>query len=959
MRRTNWCIRRRNLGITRPAARQIVFVQVTIPVASIGHLFSVLTGQPSALPLLGAGASVKSGIPLAAGVIEKAAKWAYAREHGRAPNDPRLQRSDWLPWLREKRWYDASKPPSDNYPTTVENLLQPRQARADFFADLLNPGVDASPGYARLLDFMHWGLVRWTLTTNFDACLPEARIRLRRPHYLDLIETTSDYIKLSTSPQHPQLVYLHGSVRHYTDRNIVDEVQRLDGKLVPMLVPLLRDHPLIVVGYRGAEPSIMNHLLLEHAEAADYYRHGIYWCMLKSERVDDLAPPVHDLARTIGKNFQIVPIDGFDELMEELWARYQGAQPARPTPADASPPTESPTLDMAPASGVGIEDLELATVRSRIVQYCERLDIRVPQPVERAWVLEQLIRQNLAVRERDGSVRPTIAGYLLFGREPQRTMGNAQVVLRAKGSHEWITAAIGDKPGNAPAGSNSGDTERTIDGNLWAQYDAINDALTAFNRPFRLKGGISETVFPYPPLALKEIIVNALVHRAYERNAPIVIEVEPSRIHVINPGGLVDEVRQRVGTDSIEGEIRKGRRGIKGYRNPVIADLFYGSGDMDKAGSGLSDVYKSVHENGGDVRFGPTAENDAFEAVIYSRPEAVDEITGTASPLVVTSTRYSANLLEVVELPEVVWHGGTDAGTVRTVWAASKANWLPPFIVAERRIFTFHDLSVTPDVFGEAIDSGDVEPMRLEEFTTGPDGGRRLVQLLNRCVQQHLDIGGMIVDRRRWRAHFPRTEEGARQISYQARVRRATRTIVKPRTRPSTGKISYWEHDAFSFRFERFGEAWALMIEPGYVFTWNGIRGQLAPERVTRLSTRRASQDYNATVLSDLYFWTWVLSGGQDGSFTLKVGPRRVPRPNPGERSVATADSGRRGDESATPEPMGAARVVISARLPSIVVNDVAFAESAEPGAPEEDASGEFDEELAGLAEQRRKEVEG
>ena len=222
--------------------------------ASIGRLYSVLVGQPTPVLLLGAGASVRSGIPLAADMVEQAARWAYAREHGKAPEDPRLLRSDWFPWLKANPWYDLAGSVADNYPDAIENLLQPRQARADFFRQLLQTKINPSVGYEKLAEFLHQGFVKTVLTTNFDMNLPDVKVRIRRPHHIDIIQTPSDYTKFSTSPKYPQHVFLHGSVDHYTDKNIVDEVQRLDADLVRMIAPLLRDHPLIVVGYRG--PSL-------------------------------------------------------------------------------------------------------------------------------------------------------------------------------------------------------------------------------------------------------------------------------------------------------------------------------------------------------------------------------------------------------------------------------------------------------------------------------------------------------------------------------------------------------------------------------------------------------------------------------------------------------------------------------------------------------------------------------
>ena len=106
------------------------------------------------------------------------------------------------------------------------------------------------------------------LTTNFDTILPNLCKNNPRLHHVDVIQTASDFKTISTSPQYPQLIYLHGSVEHYTDKNTLAEInEALATSLVSELFPLLRDHPLIVIGYRGGEPSVMRHLLINHAQA--------------------------------------------------------------------------------------------------------------------------------------------------------------------------------------------------------------------------------------------------------------------------------------------------------------------------------------------------------------------------------------------------------------------------------------------------------------------------------------------------------------------------------------------------------------------------------------------------------------------------------------------------------------------------------------------------------------------
>ncbi len=399
-------------------------------------------------------------------MVEIAARWAYCRSHGRSTEDPTVVRSDWLPWLQAHHWYRTESGPADNYSATIEHLLRPREVCKELFLEVLRPGVPPSVGYQRLADLMADGLLQTVLTTNFDEVLPDLCRSRNRPHHVELIKTPADYTKLSTSPHYPQLIYTHGSVEHYTDKNLLEEVQRLDDGMVRRLVPLLRDHPLIVVGYRGAEPSVMRHLLLEQASEADNYRHGIYWCSLGGTDPSDLHPMVRELADAIGGNFQVVRIDGFDEMMGRI-AVLRERNPASADPAATRsrgdgvfPP---PTSDMRPLDGTTLDDVDWTRVGEHLIAYCRRMEIPITVPAGRDWMTERLLELDLAVR-RNGSVKLTMAGCLLFSRRPHDLVDSAQVVVRV-----------------------GREQERVFEGNLWRQLDDIMEAIAEVNRPFRLK----------------------------------------------------------------------------------------------------------------------------------------------------------------------------------------------------------------------------------------------------------------------------------------------------------------------------------------------------------------------------------------------------------------------------------------------------------------------------------------
>lgn len=832
---------------------------------TIGHLRSLFTDGPDPIFLLGAGASYSSGIPLAGEMVEKIARWGYCKENNLSTEDPRIRRSDWYPWLEKQNWYRSDWEQAENYPAAIENILQPREGRRQFFLEILNTQVQPSEGYKCLAKLMARKRVCTVLTTNFDTILSDLCKTNRRIHHVDVIQTPSEYRVLSTSPQYTQVVYLHGSVENYNDKNTLAETAHLDESLVSRLLPLLRDHPLIVIGYRGAESSVMRHLLIDNAPDADYYPHGIYWCSRNyiEEDSDNLPTLVQALAGEIQTNFQIVSIDGFDEMMDALWqhVRQQGTdyQPQIP-----SVPEESLLLpfDFQKLTEAALDDFDWPTMRVRLFQYCDRTDIRVPPTVNDDWIIQLLCELDLASPTEEDNTFPTVGGYLLFAETPQHHIQTAKVIVRINGDPDWIESVFD---------TSVNQIEEEIEGNLWHQLEEIYALLSRINRSFLLKGGQhSKSVYPYPPDALREIVVNALVHRDYKKSEPIVVEIEQDCIRVCNPGGLVQDVIEQMTIsplkelrDTFETRIKGGARGIQGYRNPVVSDLFYGTADMERAGSGLPDVWQKCDENKNEVNFGPIDENTAFEITISRRPETVDTITGTASSSN-HFTRYASNLLEVVSLPDVVWHAGTTARKAKDIWENTEADWLPPFMTYAERLFTFENLLTSANPLYTAIDTNDIEKMTIEEFINTYDE-RPFVWILNECFYRHLEAQGLWVDKERKRAYFPKTEDNFRSVTYQARVRRATRKVVKK-------KNKYWEHKSFWFRFERYRNAWTLLLLPSYVFTTDGNASYLPGDLTNKYSTRLQSRDYNNVVHNDLVFWAWVISGGKQGTVALDTG---------------------------------------------------------------------------------------
>jgi len=240
-------------------------------IRTLTHVFRA-NGEARPVLLPGAGASFSSGVPAAAESVKRLAKRVYAEQvlGGHVPPE-QVRLTEWQTWLHGQPWFlKGDDRLAENFPRVVQHLLKPAEYRKHVLLDLIQPTNGIGKGYQRLAELTVKGLVSTVLTTNFDTCLPTAlgAVRHHIGHIAEVNRAPGDLNEFSLYAK-AQVVWLHGRAEQYSDRNLIEEVQRLNPELVKKLVPLPADSPLVVIGYRGSEPSIMEHLLRDSARAAD------------------------------------------------------------------------------------------------------------------------------------------------------------------------------------------------------------------------------------------------------------------------------------------------------------------------------------------------------------------------------------------------------------------------------------------------------------------------------------------------------------------------------------------------------------------------------------------------------------------------------------------------------------------------------------------------------------------
>lgn len=189
-------------------------------------------------------------------------------------------------------------------------------------------------------------------------------------------------------------------------------------------------------------------------------------------------------------------------------------------------------------------------------------------------LLTLLMREGFVGKRTNGVFVPTIAGILLFGKNPQNFLPNAVIKADVKMNEE----------------QDDWDDLQTFGGTLFDQLRSV-EAFIRRHIPVaaRISGfrRINTPVIPFE--ALREAVVNAVVHRDYrDALAEIHLRVRGSSVSILNPGGFMPPLTIEI--------VMRGDFAPRS-RNATIAEAFVRMGGfMEKRGSGIERMRRVMRE---------------------------------------------------------------------------------------------------------------------------------------------------------------------------------------------------------------------------------------------------------------------------------------------------------------------------------------------------------------------------
>lgn len=210
------------------------------------------------------------------------------------------------------------------------------------------------------------------------------------------------------------------------------------------------------------------------------------------------------------------------------------------------------------------------------------LSIRLFEAYRGSAVANEVIQENQRSLEQQlASLRffdperrvPTTAAILLFGTNPRFFLPGAYIQYLQLPSNEITDVPIDQA-------EISGDLRSVLE-ELLLRTRIIN------THELRARTVLQEDSFArYPDIALREILLNAIVHRTYESNTPVRFSVFSDRVEIASPGGLYGEVDiQNMASSS-------------SYRNPVLAEALKVLGYVNRFGYGIQRAKNALAKNG-------------------------------------------------------------------------------------------------------------------------------------------------------------------------------------------------------------------------------------------------------------------------------------------------------------------------------------------------------------------------
>lgn len=255
------------------------------------------------------------------------------------------------------------------------------------------------------------------------------------------------------------------------------------------------------------------------------------------------------------------------------------------------------------------------------------------------WSPNKAFEDYISDKEKLSDFTPPLSGKI--GLDPTPRLKNFAILMFGKKPLDFFYEAYAifstykGRDRSEPTGE-----RQLITGTIVQQARRLIDLLNAESYTAFDKTTDTPNQVKYPSIALKEAVVNALVHRDYETDQPVRVTIFVDRIEIYSPGGLPIQVDR---------EKFKAGKATAYWRNQALNYLFNRLQLAQAEGQGIPTILKAMKEEGcPDPLFEIEPESVTCILPAHPRHQILREINEVENKIVLRNYTTAYNKLEEI-----------------------------------------------------------------------------------------------------------------------------------------------------------------------------------------------------------------------------------------------------------------------------------------------------------------------
>lgn len=240
--------------------------------------------------------------------------------------------------------------------------------------------------------------------------------------------------------------------------------------------------------------------------------------------------------------------------------------------------------DQIPLPGTSLESLD----RDWIENYLVVVQGRDPSVIEERGAFRRILLNIDFLAEEAGKTCATVAGLLLFGKNPNRVLPQAGITATAFPGTDKDYDTVDEERIRGPLVSMMSPRKQILEKGVIDR--AVDFVMRNMGWTAWLDGARRVRKGAFPREAVRETLVNAVAHRDYTFvGTDVELSLYSDRLEVISPGRLPNGVT-----------VEKMRDGVRAARNVLVNDVLRDYGYVEHLGMGVRNrIIRSMRDHNG------------------------------------------------------------------------------------------------------------------------------------------------------------------------------------------------------------------------------------------------------------------------------------------------------------------------------------------------------------------------